>query len=233
MAFGRRVERADPNQTVDAVFDFQVAVDVDPFDQHGCIFNPRFLARLIVEHLNGEVMTLGPAGIHSQQNRSPVLRFCPPGSRVDRQNGVVAVVFAAEEHFDFHRFDLIFQFFRIGEKRFDGFIVAFFFRHFVNISGIAEGIEGFGIFSKAALRLRFLFLDDSGGGRIIPKFAGVFEFLDLFESRIDNIGTDDVGDVLHFGRERFQQFGIFVMVHKQEYLLIYYNCDYILSRLKQ
>ena len=53
---------------------------------------------LVIEHLSLELVTLAPAQIHTQQHLGPILRVGSAGARVDCDDGVERVVFAAEQH---------------------------------------------------------------------------------------------------------------------------------------
>ena len=57
---------------------------------------PGLVARLAVEHLALEAAALRPAQVHAQQHLGPVLRLGAAGARMDRDDGVLAIVLAAE-----------------------------------------------------------------------------------------------------------------------------------------
>ena len=71
----------------------------------GRALQPGFVARLVIDHLALEASALDPAEIHAQEHLGPVLRFGAPGARVNRDDGVLAIVFAAEHLLDFAAFD--------------------------------------------------------------------------------------------------------------------------------
>ncbi len=66
---------------------------------------PGFFARLVVEHLALEAAALGPLQIHPQQHVGPVLRLGSAGTGMDRDDGVGAIVLAAEHLLDLGRLD--------------------------------------------------------------------------------------------------------------------------------
>ena len=65
-----------------------------------------FFARLIVEELALEAAALRPLQVHAEQHLGPVLRLGAAGAGMDRDDGVGAIVFAAEHLLDLGRFDL-------------------------------------------------------------------------------------------------------------------------------
>ena len=57
---------------------------------------PGLVAGLQVDHLALEAAALGPAQVHAQQHLGPVLRLGAAGAGMDRDDGVLAIVLAAE-----------------------------------------------------------------------------------------------------------------------------------------
>ena len=92
-----RVERADPDQPVDAAFGAQPAVGAPAVDRDGDALEPGLLALLLVEDLGREAMPLGPAQVHPQEHLGPVGRLGPAGAGADRQEGGAIVVLAGEQ----------------------------------------------------------------------------------------------------------------------------------------
>ena len=92
-----RVERADPNQPVDAALGAEVAVGGPAVDGDGDALDARFLALGLVEDLGGEAMALGPAEVHPEQHLRPIGGLRTAGTGADRHEGVAVVVFAAEQ----------------------------------------------------------------------------------------------------------------------------------------
>ena len=81
---------------MDALFGLQQSegVPAADFDFRG--FDPRLLTLEKVEHLHFETVALRPAGVHAHQHLGPILRFRAAGTGVNREEGVAAVVGAAE-----------------------------------------------------------------------------------------------------------------------------------------
>ncbi len=92
-----RVERADPNEPVDAALGLEEAVGRAAVDRDGDALDARLLAFGLVQDLGPEAVSLGPAEVHPQQHLGPIGGFGPAGAGADRQEGVALVVFAAEE----------------------------------------------------------------------------------------------------------------------------------------
>ena len=74
----------------------QQAVGVVADDDQRRALDARFVARLEVDDLALEAAALGPAQVHPQQHLGPVLRLGAAGARMDRDDGVLAIVLAAE-----------------------------------------------------------------------------------------------------------------------------------------
>ena len=100
MAPRRLIERRDAHEPVHAGFGRQQAVGVLAGDRERHALEPGFVARLIVDHLALEAAALGPAQVHAQQHLGPVLRLGAAGARMDRDDGVLAIVLAAEHLLD-------------------------------------------------------------------------------------------------------------------------------------
>ena len=92
-----RVERADPDEAVDAALGAQPAVGAPAVDRHGHALEPGLLPFLLVEDLGLEAVALGPAQVHPQQHLGPVGRLGAAGAGADRQEGVAVVVLAGEQ----------------------------------------------------------------------------------------------------------------------------------------
>ena len=92
----RLVERRDAHQPVDAGFGRQQAERVVAVDHDRGALDAGLVARLVVDELALEAAALAPAQVHAQQHLGPVLRLGAAGARVDGDDGVEAVVLAAE-----------------------------------------------------------------------------------------------------------------------------------------
>ena len=71
-----------------------------PSSVNGRALDAGFFAGLIVEHLALEAAALGPLQIHAQQHLGPVLRLGAAGAGMDGDDGVGAIVLAAEHLLD-------------------------------------------------------------------------------------------------------------------------------------
>ena len=92
-----RVEGADADEPVNASFGLEEAVGRPTIDRNGHALHAGLLALGLVEDLGGEAVPLGPAQIHAQQHLGPVCGLGAAGAGAYRQQGVAAVVLAAEE----------------------------------------------------------------------------------------------------------------------------------------
>ena len=83
-----------------AGFGRQQAVGVVADDGERRALEPRFVARLIVDHLALEAAALRPAEVHAEEHLRPVLRFGAAGAGMDGHDRVLAIVLAAEHLLD-------------------------------------------------------------------------------------------------------------------------------------
>ena len=94
---GVGVKGGHPDQPVDAVLAFQQAVGVLPLDGDGRGLDARLVPVLVVQDLIGEIVALGPAGVHPVEHLGPVLGLGAAGAGVEGEDGAVAVVLPGEE----------------------------------------------------------------------------------------------------------------------------------------
>ncbi|GBD15921.1 hypothetical protein HRbin26_00816 [bacterium HR26] len=96
MAAMRRVERGKPHQPVRAGLPLDVPVGVGATDLDGRALDAGLLALADIEHLSLVASALRPAQVHPEQHLGPVLRVHPAGPGMDRQDGILRVVRAAQ-----------------------------------------------------------------------------------------------------------------------------------------
>jgi hypothetical protein len=82
---------------MDSRFLGQMAEGIIPFDTDGDAFNAGLFPRKKIEDFRGVSLALGVAQVHPQEHLSPVLGFGAAGPRVDRQDGVAAVILLVEQ----------------------------------------------------------------------------------------------------------------------------------------
>ena len=92
-----RVERADPDEPVDAPLGAQPAVGPARLDCDGHALQPGRLALGLVHDLGMEPVTLGPAEVHPEEHLGPVGCLGPTGPRADHEQGAPLVVLPAEQ----------------------------------------------------------------------------------------------------------------------------------------
>jgi hypothetical protein len=78
-------------------------------DEQGCALQPGFVAGLIVDQLAFEAASLGPAQVHSEQHLRPILRLGATGARVNRDDGILAIVLTAKHLLDLAGLDLLIE----------------------------------------------------------------------------------------------------------------------------
>ena len=108
------IERRDPHQPVHAGFGLQPAIGVVARDLDGGGLDAGFFALGLFQIFDLEAVLLGPARVHAQQHRGPVLAFGAAGAGVDFEIGVEAVGFAAEQRFELAAGDFLLQGFQRG-----------------------------------------------------------------------------------------------------------------------
>ena len=90
------VEGADAHEPVDARLGREVAEGVLPLNDDRGALDPRLFAGLQVGDVALVAPSVAPAQVHPQQHLGPVLAVRAAGAGVDREDGVGAVVLAAE-----------------------------------------------------------------------------------------------------------------------------------------
>ena len=81
---------------MDAPLGREIAIGVGARDGQRRALDARLFARREVQQLRAVALALGPARVHAQQHLRPVLRLRAAGAGVYGEDGVVAVVRAAE-----------------------------------------------------------------------------------------------------------------------------------------
>ena len=108
------IERRDPHQPMHAGFGLQPAIGVVAADLDGRGLDAGLFALGLLEIFDLEAVLLGPARIHAQQHRGPVLALGAAGAGMDFEIGVEAVGLAAEQRFELAAGDFLLQGFQRG-----------------------------------------------------------------------------------------------------------------------
>src|SRR5207245_7500818 len=90
------VEGRDAHQPVHAYFRLEPPVGVVAAGDEGGVLDPRLLAGLEIAQLHFPPFALAVPRVHAPEHQRPVLRLGPPGARVDLEDGVEMVLWAAE-----------------------------------------------------------------------------------------------------------------------------------------
>ena len=77
-----------------ATLGLKMTISVIAAHQQGRGLDCHFLADLEIDNLRSEIVALDPALIHAQQHIGPVTGFRATGARVNRDEGIRAIVFA-------------------------------------------------------------------------------------------------------------------------------------------
>ena len=78
----------------------QQTIGVITGNGHGRCLDPSLVPRLPFDYLDREVAAFGPPQIRADEHLGPVLRLGAAGAGMNRQNGVLVVVLAAEHLLD-------------------------------------------------------------------------------------------------------------------------------------
>ena len=108
------IERRDAHQPVHAGFRLQPAIGVVAADLDGGRLDAGLFALGLFEIFDLEAVLLGPARVHAQQHRGPVLALGAAGAGMDFEIGVEPVGFAGQQRFEFAAGDFLFQVFQRG-----------------------------------------------------------------------------------------------------------------------
>ena len=100
------VEWREPHQPVRASFALDVAVGVLSANFDGGVLDPRFVALGGVQQLALEPAQVGPFQVHAGDHFGPVLGVDAAFTRVDDQDGVLAVVGTVERQLELERVEL-------------------------------------------------------------------------------------------------------------------------------
>ena len=94
------IEGRDSHEAMHARFGLGPAMGVVALDQQRAGFDAGLFAGGLLDHLDLELLALGPAGVHAKQHARPVLTLGAAGARMNFDKGVVAVGFAREQRLD-------------------------------------------------------------------------------------------------------------------------------------
>ncbi len=108
------IERRYPHQPVHAGFGLQPAIGVVAADLDGGGFDAGLFALRLFQIFDLEAVLLGPARIHAQQHRGPVLALGAAGAGVNLEIGVEAVGLAAQQRLELAARDVLLQGFQRG-----------------------------------------------------------------------------------------------------------------------
>src|SRR5688500_3055586 len=92
----RLVKGRDPDQPVNAGFGSEQPVGILTFNSERHAFQPSFLAWLILENFSFEFSLFSPLEIHAQEHLGPILRLRTTRARMNRANGIAAIVIASQ-----------------------------------------------------------------------------------------------------------------------------------------
>jgi hypothetical protein len=103
------VEGRDPDETMHPGLGGHQPERVLAVECDRSAFDPRFFARLIVQHFALEPAALCPFQVHLEQHFRPVLRFGAAGAGMNGDDGVGAVVLTTQHLLDLGGLDLVLQ----------------------------------------------------------------------------------------------------------------------------
>lgn len=191
------IERRNPHQPMHAGFRFQPAIGVVATDLDGGRLDAGLFALGLFQIFDLEAVVFGPAGVHAQQHRGPVLAFGTAGAGVDLEIGIEPVGLARQQRFELAAADFLFQVFQRGFGFRDHALVVLGFTEFDHADIVLElaldlADAGQRILQRGPLLhqlLRFL--------RVVPEIGVFGELVQLRQARS---GLFDVKDASSAGR---------------------------------
>ena len=180
---GVGVERRDAHQPVHAALGLEVAVGVVAVHLEGDGLDAGLVAVEQVDLAHLEAHALGVADVHAVEHLRPVLRLGAARARVQREQGVAAVVFAVEQRGEFERVEILPHALQLpADFLAHGVVVLFLgqFHHHFDVVG--AGNEGFvvlylrlGLMGVGGDALRALqIVPEAGGGHVFLIFYQIF-----------------------------------------------------------
>jgi hypothetical protein len=103
------IERRDPHQPMHAGFGLEPAIGILAADLDGGRLDAGFFALGLFQVFDLETVLLGPAGVHAQQHRSPVLTLGTAGPGMDFEIGVEPIGLARKQGFQLAARNFLFQ----------------------------------------------------------------------------------------------------------------------------
>ncbi|OIQ65037.1 hypothetical protein GALL_534080 [mine drainage metagenome] len=108
------IERRYPHQPVHARLGFQPAIGVVAADLDGGGLDARLFTLRLFQVLDLEAVLFGPARIHAQQHRGPILALGSPRAGVNLEIGIEAVGFPRQQGLQLATRDFLLQGFQRG-----------------------------------------------------------------------------------------------------------------------
>ena len=167
------------------------AIGVVAADLDGGGFDAGFLALRLFQIFDLEAVLFGPARVHAQQHRGPVLAFGAAGAGMDLEIGIEAVGLAAEQRFELAARDFLLQGFQRGFGFRDHALVVLGLAEFDHADIVLELALDLADAGKRILQRGPLLHQLLGLLRIVPEIGVFGELVQLREARRGCIDVKD------------------------------------------
>ena len=169
---GVGVERRDAHQPVHAALGLEVAVGVVAVHLEGDGLDARLVAVEQVDLAHLEAHALGVADVHAVEHLRPVLRLGAARARVQREQGVAAVVFAVEQRGEPERVEVFAHALQFAPDLLGhGVVVLLLGQLHHHLDVVGAGDEGL-VVLYLHLRLVGVGGDALGALRVVPEAGG-------------------------------------------------------------
>ena len=132
------IERRYPHQPVHAGLGLQPAIGVVAADLDGGGFDAGLFALRLFQIFDLEAVLFGPARVHAQQHRGPVLALGAAGAGMNLEIGIEAVGLARQQRFELAAGDFLLQVFQRGLGLGDDALVVLGFAEFDHADIVLE-----------------------------------------------------------------------------------------------
>ena len=174
-----------------AGFGLQPAIGVLTLDQKRRRLDAGGVAVLMLKLFDLIAMRVGPARIHAQQHRGPILALGAAGAGIDLEVGVIAVGLAGEQRFEFGFRGALLGLLQSVMGFIDKPLIAFRLSHFGQFQGVAHIAFQRQDRVHAGLELIALAHKLLGLLGIVPKIRALAERVQFIETDLSAIPVKD------------------------------------------
>ena len=195
---------------MDAVFALEHTVGVLTLDENAGGFDARLVAVEIVKDLVGQAMLLGPVRVHPVEHRGPVLRLGAACARLERDDGVVIVIFAGKKRLKPCVFHLLLELgIALGQFGEHGVVVVLQ-RHFAERIQIVPLAAHFFVSRDLGLQRPALLHDLLRDLLIVPEALGIDLRVQAVDFLFRGLNAEGVRQRVQLGADIIELYLIFI-----------------------